>query len=106
VDDADLGGRGFLLIEQFCASTGLAAPTVRSLIEQGRLQGLLDRPGGRAVGIFDDTLPAADELRAMGLKVHAAYHPEKLRSFVDVEREAHVEVDPGDDEGPSWTMSW
>lgn len=93
-------GRGFVDVERFALSTGLDPSTIRALIEARHLQGLVDDQG-HAVGIFDDTLPTADELRTMGLSVTHLYQPDDLGSYED-----GGEGDPGDAPDSSWSMSW
>ena len=93
-------GRGFVDLERFALSTGLGQSTIRALIEEGPLHGLVDDQG-HAIGIFDDTLPTADELRTMGLSVSHLYKPDDLGSS-----EEGGEGDAGDAPDSSWTMSW
>ena len=93
-------GRGFVDVERFALSTGLDQSTIRALIEAGHFHGLVDDQG-HGVGIFDDTLPTADELRTLGLSVSHLYQPDDLCSYED-----GGEVDPGDGPDSSWTMSW
>lgn len=77
-----LGGRGVLLVEDFCRATGLGLDTVQNLMRSGRLQGGLwrDEDLTRPFGIFDDMLPSRSALAAMGLAIRDDYEPETLRS--------------------------
>ena len=96
-------GRGFVDVQRFAAGTGLDATTIASLIEAGRLDGLVDLQG-HAVGLFEDPLPTADELRALGLSVSSRHRPEELRSHQDDSEDG--ELDPEEGAGSSWTMPW
>jgi hypothetical protein len=95
-----LSGRGLVTVEQICSSTGLDDSTIRSLIEAGRLEGVVDSQG-RGVGLFEDALPTSEELSALGLSAAGDYWPEDFQSY---------EVDDNEDEddtsGPTWSMSW
>lgn len=93
-------GRGFVDVERFALGTGLEQSTIRALIEAGHFHGLGDDQG-HAVGIFDDTLPTADELRNLGLSVSHLYRRDDLRSYEDGGAGA-----PGDAHDSTWTMSW
>ena len=97
-----LPGRGCVDVRTLPVRTGIDEATIRSLVESGRLEGLLDAPGGRAVLLFDDVLLPAEELRAWGLSVRQDYRPEDLRG---------VEMDDAGDDGaeeggPTWTITW
>lgn len=86
-----LHGRGRLLIDDFCDSTGLDPSAVQALIEDGVLQGVF-HTDGRVAGLLDDALPSADELRARGLTVSSDYDPDQLRSDeVDEDESDQVE---------------
>jgi hypothetical protein len=78
-----LRGRGVLLIEDFCRSTGLDQVTVENLMRTGRLEGALwtNTEPARPFGIFDDVLPSPEALAGMGLPVRDDYEPDALRSF-------------------------
>ena len=84
-------GAGFLLIEDFCRSTGLDQLTVEELFRTGRLGGALARAedNARPAAIFDDRLPSREALAAMGLPIRDDYDPEALRTH-----------EPSDDDDP------
>lgn len=100
-DDPPYSGRGLLLVDEFCLSTGLDLRTVESLMRAGQLEGLFGRYGV-AIGLFDDVLPSGEQLRAMGLTVNRDYMPDDLRSCTDDSDDS----DPNAAESPTWTMSW
>lgn len=95
--DALVRSRGLLLVDDFCSSTGLDRATVQALLRSDQVEGVFDG-AGRAYGLFDDVLPTAERLRALGLPVQSDYDPESLRSYTD------DTGDPGepDDSGWSW----
>ena len=78
-----LHGRGALLIEDFCRSTGLDQITVDELVRTGRLRDALVSAKGstRMVAFFDDVLPSREALASMGLPVRDDYDPDALRSY-------------------------
>lgn len=75
-----LVGRGVLLFEDFCRHTGLDEDIVEPLMRSGRLAGALWRQDGRPFGVFDDVLPTAHDLQALGLTVSESYDPDRLCS--------------------------
>lgn len=89
-------GRGVVRIADFCRATGLDQATVTTLLRSNQVEGLLDG-AGRAFGLFDDVLPTAEALRALGLDVSAAYDPQDHRSYDDDE-----DPDEPDDSAWSW----
>jgi hypothetical protein len=93
--------RGVLNIDEFRRSTGLDAATVERLVMDGSVEGVSDL-AGQVVGLFDDALPTAEELRSMGVQVNHDYDPNALRSN---ESDIDDEVETGNG-GPSWTMFW
>lgn len=58
-------------------------------MRSGHLAGALWGQDGRPFGIFDDVLPTAERLQALGLTVSESYDPDRLRS--------HDESDDQDD---------
>jgi hypothetical protein len=96
-----LEGRGVLSVDEFRRSTGLDAASVERLVRDGAVEGISDL-AGQVVGLFDDALPTAEELRSIGLPVNRDYDPDALRSN-------EVDIDDQDETGsaaPSWTMFW
>ena len=95
-----LNGRGLLSVDGFSHSSGLDPATVERLVTNGVVEGVVDL-NGRAVGLFDDALPTAEELQTIGIRVKGDYDPEALRSH-------EVDIDDPDtgDATPSWSMSW
>ena len=83
-----LHGRGVLLVDDFCRSTGLGQDTVVDLMRTELRAAALWR--GEELtdpfGIFDDMLPSREALVALGLEVRSGYEPDALRS---------VEMDDG-----------
>ncbi len=73
-----LSSRGLLPVDDFCRSTGLDRAAVEGLLRSGRVEGVLD-DHGRALGLFDDVLPTAEQLRSLGQPVSDAYDPEQMR---------------------------
>jgi hypothetical protein len=100
-----LEGRGLLLLDDFCQHTGLDSATVSTLVRTGKLEGLL-RLDGRVFGLYDDVLPTAGDLRALGLVVRDDYDPDQFRSYVVEDGEDDGDDDEPDDGDSSWTISW
>lgn len=88
-----------MLVEDFCRSTGLDPTTVESLMRTNQLEGVFDG-AGRVVGLFDDVLPTAEQLGALGLSVRSDYHPDHHRSYEDDSEDP----DEPDDSGWSWDV--
>lgn len=91
-------GRGVVLMADFCRATGLDEATVTGLLRSNQVEGLFDG-AGRALGVFDDALPTAGRLRALGLAVRAEYDPENHRSYSD-----DGSADPDEPADSAW--SW
>jgi hypothetical protein len=84
------GGRGGVLIADFCLNTGLDRAVVEDLVRTGRLEGGLStrqEPMYSGV-IYDDALPSRDELVAMGVPVRDDYDPHALR-YGGIECQTH-----------------
>jgi hypothetical protein len=98
-----LPGRGCLAAPEFCQATGLHEAIVADMVRDGILDGLLDQHG-QLFGLFDDTLPSVEELKARGHVVNGAYDPEQFRSHV-----VEDYPDEPDDQGEgssTWSMRW
>ena len=78
-----LGGRGAVLIEDFCRSTGLERVEVEHLLRTslGAAALWVDEEMTRPFGIFADMLPSREALSALTLRVSEDYDPEALRGF-------------------------
>ena len=89
------------MADDLARATGVAHADLESLVRAGLLEGTfyLD---GRFAGMFDDVLPSAEKLVALGLVVRGDYDPKVLRSNEDDEDDD----DQSEGQGPSWTMSW
>jgi hypothetical protein len=96
-----LVGRGLVPIEVFPRATGLDRATAEALVKEAKIEGALHLHGGVA-GLFDDKLPTAERLRALGLNVSSDYNPAELCSHEDEGDDPH-EPGPSDSK---WTMSW
>ena len=81
-DEPPLAGRGLVRLADFCRGTGLSPSTVEALIQQGDIEGVVDLDG-RAVGVFEDSLPSAEQLRQLGLPASPDYRPEGFRGSSD-----------------------
>lgn len=101
-DEPPLAGRGWVRLAEFCRSVGLSPATVAALIRQGDIEGLVDL-SGRAVGVFEDSLPSAEQLRHLGLQVSPDYRPDDFggssgdrdRSTAPVDGESTWKIPPG-----------
>lgn len=98
-DEPLLAGRGLVLLAEFCRGTGLSPAVVEALIRQGDIEGVVDLKG-RAVGVFEDSLPSAEQLHHLGLPVSLGYRPEDLRGSTD---DGHHPEGPVDG-GSTWRM--
>ncbi|WP_460796789.1 hypothetical protein [Nocardioides pacificus] len=99
-----LGGRGLVMIDDFCRATGLDRATVEELVREAKVEGAFHRDG-RVAGLFDDVLPTAEQLGGWDLTVRGDYDPEDLRSYVgDSDDTFDAEVPASS--GSSWTMRW
>lgn len=81
-DEPLLAGRGLVRLAEFCRGTGLSPATVEALLRQGGIEGVVDQ-NGRAVGLFEDSLPSAEQLHHLGLPVSPGYRPDDLRGSAD-----------------------
>ena len=96
-----LPGRGVVGLEEFCLLAGLEEKAVASLIESGRLSGLVD-DARRAQGIFEDQLPSVEHLRAIGLTPRPQYDPAGFPKS----HEEDDEDEPDDDSGRPSRICW
>ena len=99
-DEPLLTGRGLVRLADFCRSTGLETATVEALIRQGDIEGVV-AIDGRAVGVFEDSLPSAEQLHHLGLPVSPGYHPDDLQGSSNDGEDPAGPVDGGS----TWTMS-
>jgi hypothetical protein len=99
-DEPLLAGRGLVRLAEFCRGTGLSSATVEALIRQGDIEGVVDL-NGRAVGVFEDSLPSAEQLHHLGMPVSPGYRPEDLRGSRD--DGDHPAAGPVDG-GSTWKM--
>lgn len=99
-----LAGRGLVMIDDFCRATGLDRATADGLVRAAKAEGAFGGDG-QVVGLFDDVLPTAEQLRGWGLAVRDGYDPDDLRSYVDdSDDDFDAKVPRGS--GSTWTMSW
>lgn len=98
-DEPLLVGRGLVRLAEFCRATALSPATVDALIRQGDIQGVVD-VDRRAVALFEDSLPSAEQLRHLGLSVSPGYRPEDLRGSRD---DGEYTAEPFDG-GSTWSM--
>ena len=81
-DEPLLAGRGLVRVADFCRATALSPATVDALIRQGDIEGVVD-VNRRAVALFEDSLPSAEQLHNLGLSVSPGYRPDDLRGSSD-----------------------
>ena len=98
-DEPLLAGRGLVRLADFCRATALSPATVDALIRQGDIEGVVDL-NRRAVGVFEDSLPSAEQRHHLGLSVSPGYRPVDLRGSRD---DGEYTAEPFD-VGSSWTM--
>ena len=81
-DEPLLAGRGLVRLADFCRATALSPATVDALLRQGDIEGVVD-VNRRAVALFEDSLPRAEQLHHLGLSVSPGYRPDDLRGSRD-----------------------
>jgi hypothetical protein len=90
------------MLDHLCGTTGLDLATLQSLVDSGRLPGVVNEEG-RGLGVYADALPTADELRALGVTGLDAY---RLEDFVDHELPGNDDDDDDEGEGNSYSLTW
>jgi hypothetical protein len=85
-------GRGLVLLADFVQSVGLDQAKVEALIRTKEIQGLVGEDG-RVVGLFEDALPTAEQLRRLGLPVSPGYNPDHLRGTEGEDDDEHDDLD-------------
>lgn len=95
-------GRGLLLVDDWCAATGLDRAVAETLLRTGAAEGVFRGADMQPMWFYDDVLPQREQLEEMGLTVNPEYDPDEMRSHSVTDDDDLAQADDVEDdaEGP------